>query len=338
MSHEGFGRGKPAGAPRTGPILRYRPERLRLRFTGAKAAETITGLVTSDVLALAPGQGQYSAALTPRGKVIADLRILALEDGFLVDTNEAAARGFEAMVRKYVNPRLARYENLSDVTGDVGLFGAGSSVLLHEALGSGSPSLDLADYAHVSVRAGGESVIVVRVPDFGVEGYEAIGPRPAIEALAARLVDGGAEDSNSGFALLTASRIEAGRPEWGVDMDDSTLAQEADLDRLGAISFTKGCYTGQETVARVHYRGHVNRQLRGLRLGGVALPPAGSELRNGEGIAVGTLLSAAVSPARGPVALAMVRREVEPGAVLVVAIPGAERPVEGMVTALPMTD
>lgn len=88
------------------------------------------------------------------------------------------------------------------------------------------------------------------------------------------------------------------------------------MDRLGAISFTKGCYTGQETVARVHYRGHVNRLLRGLRFAGDDTPPPGTTLHDETGREIGAVKSTGKSPSRGPIALALVRREIEPGAVL----------------------
>ena len=101
--------------------------------------------------------------------------------------------------------------------------------------------------------------------------------RGAIDALRAQLAAAGAIDETGD--ALTVARIEAGRPEWGADMDDILLAQEVDMDRLDAISFTKGCYTGQETVARVHYRGHVNRLLRGLRFSEVSRATWGRNYR-----------------------------------------------------------
>ena len=94
------------------------------------------------------------------------------------------------------------------------------------------------------------------------------------------------------------------------------LAQEADLERLEAISFTKGCYTGQETVARVHYRGHVNRLLRGLRFSEAVLPPAGTTIVDEAGKEVGTVKSGGISPRHGAIALGLVRREVESGAMV----------------------
>jgi tRNA-modifying protein YgfZ len=107
-------------------------------------------------------------------------------------------------------------------------------------------------------------------------------------------------------------RVERGRPRYGVDLDDSVIPQEAGLNER-AVSFTKGCYVGQETIARLHYRGKPNRHLRGLCLSEPTAP--GTELRLGERV-VGHLGSAVVSPARGPIGLALVRREAEPGASL----------------------
>ena len=314
-------------ALQNGAVVVDRSSRLRMRFSGEKAAESLTGLVTSDVAALSAGRGQYAAALTPKGKVIADTRIFARADGFLVDVTAAAAPGWVAMIRKFVNPRLAKYQDVSQDTGDIGIFGVGAATLLRSVLGDVAIPAET-PYANVIV---GDSLMVARVPDFGVDGFDVIGPRAEVDALRAQLAGAGAIEE-SGDALLVA-RIEAGRPEWGVDMDDNLLAQEVDMDRLEAISFTKGCYTGQETVARVHYRGHVNRLLRGLRFSESAVPPVGTELQDAEGKTVGSVKSAVISPRRGAIALAIVRREIEPGTVLRAS--WTDRTVDAKVEQLP---
>ena len=123
--------------------------------------------------------------------------------------------------------------------------------------------------------------------------------------------------------------MESGRPRYGVDLDDSVIPQEAGLNDR-AVSFTKGCYVGQETVARLFYKGRPNRHLRGLRLSAPA--PAGAPLLLGER-EVGTLTSSAVSPALGPIGLALVRREAEPGAELRVG----DDDVRATVVELPFT-
>lgn len=306
-----------SSAVREGAMIADRNDRLRMWFTGAAAADTLNGLVTNDVAALAPGRGVYAAALTPKGKVIADVRILRLDDACLADVSPAAAPGWSAMIRKYVNPRLAKYEDRSATTGDVGAYGPDALRVLREATGSSDAIPDaMAAHSGVTVSLYGASVLVVRTPDFGVEGYDAIGPREATDRLREGLLARGGVPATA--EALDIARIEAGRPELGRDMDENTLAQEVDLDRLGAISYQKGCYTGQETVARVHFRGHVNRQLRGLRFESGGPAAAGTELRDAGGKVVGAVRSGARSPRLGPIALALVRHEVEPGAVVTV--------------------
>ena len=317
-------------ARRQGAVLVDRSDRLRMTFSGEKAAESLNGLVTNDVLALTPGKGEYAAALTPKGKVLADVRIFARENGFLVDTNAAAAPGWSAMIRKFVNPRLAKYEDISAQTGNIGLFGANASHIARAVSGGSLP--EPVPYAHVTVTVGDAALLVARVPDFGVEGYDIIGPREALAELRTKLIDAGATDD--GGEVLDVARIEAGRPVWGVDMDDSMLAQEVDMDRLEAISFTKGCYTGQETVARVHFRGHVNRQLRGLRFSDATVPPVGTPLTGADGKEVGVVKSGTLLPGGGAIALAIVRREIEPGST--VRVSWTDRGSEARVESLPM--
>jgi tRNA-modifying protein YgfZ len=297
-------------ALREGALVADRSDRLRMTFTGAKAAESLTGLVTNDVVSLTPGRGQYAAALTNKGKILADVRIFARINDFLVDASAMAGQQWAAMIRKFVNPRLARYQDISAQTGDVGVFGPKSREIVNAVLRADLVS-DLAPYSHVTAALGDASLMIARVPDFGVEGYDIIGPREVVETLTERFLAAGAIEGTSG--ALHIARVEAGRPEWGVDMDESILAQEMDMDRLDAISFTKGCYTGQETVARVHYRGHVNRLLRGIRFSSSVVPPAGTPLFDASRKEVGQVKSGALSPQHGAIALALLRREVEPG-------------------------
>ena len=139
-------------------------------------------------------------------------------------------------------------------------------------------------------------------------------------------------------STLNIARIEAGRPAWGVDMDESTLVQEARMDELHAISYNKGCYTGQETVARVHFRGHVNRLLRGLHFsGGVAAPP-GSAIVRADGTSAGEVRGVATSPRLGTIGLGLIRREVEPGSPLVARWDDGAGSAEVQVVTLPFGD
>ncbi len=314
-----------AGAPampgyealRAGAVLFDRSDRGRWRFTGPKAAETLTGLVTNDVLALQAGEGLYAAALTPKGKIIADLRIFRDGDEFLLDTG-AAAPGWRAMARKYINPRVAPFSETSAETADVGVFGAGAAQLISRAIEDGGCALEqLRPYAHARVRfkRDGAEALVARAVELGeIPGFDIITPAQSAEAIRAELRSLGATAAPA--EVYAVARIEAGFPEWGVDMNEDTLAQEANLDELGAISYSKGCYVGQEVVARIHFRGHVNKTLRRITFAGDRVPPRGTELVDASGKTVGDTRSAAVSPRSGGVGIAMVRREIEAGAEL----------------------
>jgi folate-binding protein YgfZ len=293
-----------------------RSHRGRIRVTGERAAEMVAGLVTNDVTSLAPGQGCYAAALTAKGKIIADVRIFVEESSVLVDTPARAAEGWAAMVKKYVNPRIATHADESARLRDIGIFGANARHIVASITGVQSSALTaLAPYAHVTVEIDGARVLVTSVPELGVEGFELILPAEVYETQWRRAVEAGA--TPAGLEAWEIARVEAGRPEWGLDIDDSTIPQEANFDELHAISYTKGCYVGQETVARVHFRGHVNRHLRGVRAPGVEPPPRGATLHDADGTQVGEVRSAVRSPMLGGIALAMIRREVEPGAALV---------------------
>jgi tRNA-modifying protein YgfZ len=304
------------GALHRRAIAVNRGHRARMRFTGAKAAEVLTGLVTNDVSALAAGHGQYAVALTPKGKVIADLRILRLEDGLLTDVSPRARDGWFEVVKKYVNPRLAKYADESTTLTTIGVFGVQARYVVEQVTGVGHTALALlAPYAHVTVLSNGITMVIMRSPELNVEGYELFVPVEHQAAVWEAAL--GARATPAGLAAWEVARVEAGRPEWGTDMDDTTIPQEANLDVLDAISYTKGCYTGQEVVARVHFRGHVNKTLRGLRAPGMTAPPSGATLFDGTGKPVGDIRSSVTSPRLGGICLGMVRREVEAGAQLI---------------------
>jgi folate-binding protein YgfZ len=293
-------------------IVVNRSHRARMRFSGAKAAEVLTGLVTSDVTALASGHGQYAAALTAKGKIIADLRILRLEDAFLTDTPARAREGWFGVVRKFVNPRLSRYVDESTQVQCIGVYGVQARYVVEQVTRIGHSALALLlPFAHVSISIDGAPIVVVRAPDLGIEGYDLFVPTDRFGAIWDLCV--AAHATPAGLTAWEIARVEAGRPEYGIDMDDTTIAQEANLETLEAISYTKGCYTGQEVVARVHFRGHVNRTLRGLRAAGSTPPPLGAALFDAEGKSVGDVRSSVTSPRLGGIALGMVRREIASG-------------------------
>jgi folate-binding protein YgfZ len=189
---------------------------------------------------------------------------------------------------------------------------------------AGSPPLPAVEHANVAVEIDGVGALAVRT-DLGIDLLcDAAECERLMSALGAR----GA--APVGEAAAECVRIESGRPRYGLDLDDTVIPQEAGLNER-AVSFTKGCYVGQETVARLYYKGKPNRHLRGLRLSAPAAP--GAELHFGERV-VGVLASTALSPRLGSIALALVRREAEPGAVVQVGGDG----VSGEVVGLPFAE
>jgi folate-binding protein YgfZ len=315
-----------------GAMLVDRSVRGRMRFDGAKAAELLTGLVTNDVLALSPGHGQYAAALSPKGRIVADVRIFARGDHLLVDVPPRARAGWEALVRKYINPRVVPYIDVGAEMRQLAIAGAAARATVAGAAGLAREALaGLAPYAHIDAEVGGHPAMIVRIVDLGAEGYEIFFPADAFGVVWQRFVAQGA--TPGGLLAWEIARIENGRPEWGIDIDESTIPQEANLDELHAISYTKGCYTGQEVVARIHFRGHVNRHLRGLRLGHNEPPAERSVVLSPEGKQVGDVRSSALSPRMGALAMIMVRREVEMNSTAMVEAQSGT--IQGQVVPLP---
>jgi|SRR6185437_13956648 tRNA-modifying protein YgfZ len=298
-------------------LLIDRSDRARIELSGTHAVATLNGLVTNDVAALKSGHGQYAAALTAKGKIVADMILLMLDDRIQVHASPASTPGLRAMFAKFVNPRFATLTDVSDVTGDITLVGESAAALIVRASGGRVDTDALSALPHFSflpATIGGASVMVVHLPPIGASNecvYSAIMRRDALDGVRAALRDAGATDASTD--VMDTLRIESGFPEWGVDMDENTLPQEANLDDMHAVSYTKGCYIGQETVARIHFRGHVNRSLRRLSFSNGVVPPRGAVLQDSEHRSIGDVRSTARSERGGAIGIGMVRREIDDG-------------------------
>ncbi len=275
-----------------------RSDRAKFLVRGGEAVDFLQGQVSNDVEALEPGTGCYATVLSHKGKLRTDLRILRGEDWLLLDTEAIGHAVLEHMLRTYSLGRDVQYEDVTE-----------SRSLLSVIGPAARERLDAAPPAEENSFVTGEHGIYVAT----LLGVDVIGEPGASLGI----------DTVSDEAAECA-RIEAGRPRLGYDMDADTMPQEAGINER-AVSFTKGCYVGQETVARLHYRGKPNRHLRGLRLSEPA--ERGTEILLGEKV-VGRLGSTSVSPRLGPIALALVRREAEPGAT--VEVGGAPAEVVGL--------
>jgi folate-binding protein YgfZ len=302
-----------------------RSERGKLALTGAEVKSFLQGQVSNDIEALTPGHGCYAVLLTPKGKMIADLRVLDTGDELLLDTERVALQELFNVLRRFSLGYDVTLHKHTLQRGLLSLVGPESGGVLGAAA-TGLEGLGPDEHDHVTCQVAGVEARAIRT-DVGID---LLCEAEDTAALAQALAAAGATEISE--ATADTLRVERGRPRYGVDLDDTVIPQEAGLNAR-AVSFTKGCYVGQETVARLRYRGKPNRTLRGLRLTGPA--PSGAEITFEDRI-VGRLGSVAESPAHGAIALALVRREAPPGSrVQVAADSGDGAEVEGVVVELP---
>jgi folate-binding protein YgfZ len=289
-------------------------ERGIVAVNGPDGAEYLQGQVTNDVEALEVGEGQYAALLDRKGHMQTDLRVLRV-----------GAEEIQVDLEPAPKDQALRHLTMYSVGRDVAVADATSERALLSLIGPRAAEIasspPLPEFANEKVTVAGIEALAVGTRD-GIDLFSAAADR---ERLLAALLEAGAVEVSA--AAVEIVRVEAGVPRFGAEMDARTMPAEASIVE-DAVSFTKGCYIGQETVARLHYKGKPNRHLRGLKLSGVAAP--GASLRLGEK-EVGTLGGAVVSPALGPIGLAIVRREAEPGTELTVGEDG----VTAEVVALP---
>jgi folate-binding protein YgfZ len=300
-----------------------RSERGKLALSGSGAVEFLNGQVTNELMTLEPGEGRYAAFLTPKGKMLGDLRILAVGERpdeppreLLLDTERIALQALFDMIRRFKIGYEVDLHKRTLERGLLSLIGPGATAI---AGGNGTEIGRLLDVEHANVPVHIEEVTCVAArTDVGIDLIcDAADTERLLEVLRER---GSLPICEQAAECL---RIERGRPRYGVELDASVIPQEAGLNER-AVSFTKGCYVGQETVARLYYKGKPNRHLRGLRLSAPA--STGEELLVGERV-VGHVGSAALSPRLGPIALALVRREAEPGAIVSVGEQGTSAEV-----------
>jgi folate-binding protein YgfZ len=304
----------------------------RIEVSGGEAVQFLSGMVTNDVARLEDGAWMQAAFPNPQGRLVASARVFRRGGAFLFDTEAAT---YARLLKHLERFTLAGDFRVRDLTADVALLsvqGARASEVVGAVLGPESAATPRA--RTTSVGFGGGEVTSARATHTAEDGFDLFVSSVEAEALWNALVAAGARPA--GFDALEVLRVEAGLARYGVDASEANVVLEV-VDEAEAVSYTKGCYTGQEIIARIHWRGHVAKRLAGVVFEGDAEPPEGARLRDAaEGRDAGRITSRVFSPRLGRhVALALVKydylapgtglkvfsEEAEVGAARVAALP-----------------
>ena len=288
-------------------LLVDRSSRGRITLKGSDRARFLHGLLTNDIASVTPGTGTYAAYLTPQGRMISDMRVVETGDAMVLDVESSVVDALARKLDSLVFSEDVTIENATAALKAIGLHGDSAPAFLDQ-MATPSPSTLARQFDNLQTSIAGCGAVIIRDDYLGLTGFDIdVAAHDARRVTAAALQRGAIlADETTAEAL----RVEAGRPRFGVDMDTETIPLEAGLqDR--AISFTKGCYVGQEVIIRVMHRGQgrVARRLVRLALGGRAIPARGDAIFAG-GTRVGEITSAARSPKTGaPIAMGYVHRD-----------------------------
>ncbi|MBL8151296.1 MAG: aminomethyltransferase family protein [Blastocatellia bacterium] len=297
----------------------------RIYLSGKNSVQFLQGLVSNDVKILKPGEGAYAAFLNTTGRIQADCWIYRLEESLLIDTAAVTREWVFKSLEKFVPAGDFFVTDITETTTFLSLQGPHSTKILFN-LGAGLVA-SLEALNNRSVKIAGEELRVFKNSRTGEEGFDLLVEKNAPTVFNA-LTDAGAKPC--GLNALDLLRVEAGIAEYKVDMDDTIILLEAGLEH--AVSYKKGCYLGQETIAKIHHRGHgqTAKRLSGIVVQSSNLPAVGTKVFNKDGKEIGYITSSIVSPALNqPVALAYLRRDhFTPGQVHSIEIAGDRIGVE----------
>ena len=303
----------------------------RIAVSGRDRASYLQGLLTNYIPALQPGTGCYAAWLTPQGRMTTDMHVLESGDMMLLDVPGSQTDELLQRLDMFIFTEDVQVANLTEPLRGVGVHGPAAAAVIAQVIGLEGLS-DWREYRNERVAYNGTPIVVARIDQLGVPGFTLYVEAARAAELVSELERAGAV--HVAEPAVTAARVEAGYPLFPADMNDDIIPLEAGIEGR-AISFSKGCYVGQEVVIRVLHRGHgrVVRKLVGLRLEGDELPAPLARLHAGDR-EIGFVTSVARSPRLGAIALGYVHRDfLAPGSRVEVDASGGR--VAATVSALP---
>jgi folate-binding protein YgfZ len=297
----------------------------KLRLKGKDRVDFLHGMTTNDIKKLTPGNGLYTTFTTDKAKMLADGRVYFLPDALWIDVEPGVTDKLQKHLDKFTLVSDVAIENITEAFGLLSIHGPSSQEILPKLVKP--ESVPAQEYSTVSFTMDGLPILVVRNEITGEAGFDFYIPIEQTAAIWSRLIQVGGPHGLKpvGLDALNSLRIEAGIPVFGIDMDESNFPMEAGLEAR-AISYTKGCYIGQETIARADAQGRMNKRLIGLELSGESVPKKGEPIlappqgSGAEPKAVGTVTSAVHSPTLGRViAMGYVRYDLaKPGCDVVI--------------------
>jgi len=276
----------------------------RIRVSGSEATMFLNGLITNDVKTLAENRWMPAVFPTVQGRLIGAVRVIRGSDpSFLIDTETAS---HEAVLKTISRFTLAGDFKVFDVTDETALLsvqGQGAAAILDEVFQIGTS--DLPDKGVAQITWQDFPVTILRASHTAEDGFDALVDVSRKAELQQALETAGAQPvGEDTFEIL---RVEAAIARFGRDMDETNVVPETNLD--DAISFTKGCYVGQEIIVRIKHRGHVAKKLTGLRFETDQQVEPGAVIRSVENQEIGRVTSAVISPKLGSIGLGYVRYE-----------------------------
>ncbi|MFM8551887.1 MAG: aminomethyltransferase family protein [Nitrospiraceae bacterium] len=306
----------------------------KLRVTGDDRVKWLQSVISNDILPLMPGHGLYSSFLNHKGKMLTYFRVYALADALMLeDVGEIGDATFAALRKFLLYGTKAKMENCAETLGHLLVSGPRAADLIKAAFGLDVSDLKSLDF--IGHEVNGRQAVLIRTEETGETDIEVLLPVDGLPAAWNSLTKAGAPLGLSLFGTQAREslRLEAGLARVGKDLTEEIVPPEANLEGI-AFSLSKGCYPGQEVVARMDTYGSVRRHLVGLALTGTAVPPHGAKLFSGDR-EVGWVSSASPSPTLGhPIALGFPLRDfTQPGTALTVDFDGQRH--EATVTSLP---
>ena len=315
-----------------GVVMAELMPRGRIAVSGRDRASFLQGLLTNDIQALQPGTGCYAAWLTPQGRMTTDMHVLESGDMILLDVPAEETSSVLQRLDQFIFTEDVQVGDLTGQLCEVGVHGPQAATVIERTIGEVKDVSGWADYHNTRCTFADTPAVAARIDQLGVPGFVLYVGSGAESDLRGALEASGARRAST--QAVTAARIEAGYPLFGIDMDEDTIPLEAGIESR-AISLTKGCYVGQEVIIRVLHRGHgrVARKLVGLRVEGGEAFPEGTRIQ-GNGREIGFVTSSTVSPEWGSIALGYVHRDfTEPGSHVEATVEGVPR--RATVSSLP---